>query len=205
MVALWREHEGGGSETTSVFDARLEELEVALTAHVTANEEQLGSVTSHVAFVMDVERLIPEYRMTYHDWIATDPAGRSDVDMTAWAEHAITRIRLDKMPTEYELRKHVHALGSLAGYSPQRRKETAKSIWRSSMRSTPASQPIPEGRVASPFREGDVGNNAASVSGQPHSGLTPSPSIPAGSPGQGHAGMAATTYQGQGPDSGSCP
>ena len=71
---------------------------------------------------MEVEQTIPDYREAYGAWLEEDPA-RAAVSFQRYAYDTLTQLD----PTPYEsknmLKRHVYALGKVAGLSTDQRRD----------------------------------------------------------------------------------
>eukprot|EP00973_Karenia_brevis_P074186 10309319-Karenia_brevis.AAC.1 len=70
-------------------------------------------------FRMRVDHLIPQYRDEYGEYIAEDLENRIGEPLKFWARERFGEMDPTRFVNEYELKRHVYALGKLAGMNAQ--------------------------------------------------------------------------------------
>eukprot|EP00973_Karenia_brevis_P042975 5949474-Karenia_brevis.AAC.1 len=94
-------------------DERMERLAAQIASEENSEEG--------VGFVVRVEQLIPQYREQYAEYVQehrdedSGPLG----PVRLWAHDMTGQLDASRFPTLYELKRHVYAMGKLAGLSVQ--------------------------------------------------------------------------------------
>ena len=132
----------------------------------------VGAETTGIQFIIEVDQLLPDYRALYGEWVQEDYESRSVITLTQFALEKLTELTGEIFEQEYELKKHVYALGKLAGRTAGQNRELAKTLWLSSRKTTPI-KPVTETGSA-------VGAVAASSPTVPVAKSTPGLATPAG-------------------------
>ena len=128
--AAWDEDGVTHTEATVEQDERLERLATAL-------GKVKGAEPYGVEFVVRVEQLIPEYRTLYGVWVSEDPASRAGISLKEFAGEKLSELNPDLFVSEYELKRHVYALGKLSGRDAAQSQIYGKALWNTSSSTTP--------------------------------------------------------------------
>ena len=73
-----------------------------------------GSTPDGVEFCLQVDQLIPEYREMYGEWVSEDRETRVGEPIKVFALEKLSELDAEQFEEEYELKRHVYALGRLA-------------------------------------------------------------------------------------------
>ena len=86
-----------------------------------------GADTEGVEFLVPVEQLIPDYRDLYGEWVVSDPQEREGFPIRQFAMEKLTELDAGIFELEYDLKRHVYALGKLAGRSVAQSRALSKT------------------------------------------------------------------------------
>jgi len=138
------------TEMTDEQDARIGRY--AQNLGLLEGADQIG-----IEFAARVEQLVPEYKAMYGEWVAANPLDRRDTPIKLFAMEKLGDMSADVFESEYELKRHVYALGQIAGRSPAQSRAYGKVLWQQSSKfSTPqqgqdcAADPTLQGGRSSP-------------------------------------------------------
>ena len=70
-----------------------------------------------IEFLCSVEYLIPKYVELYGQWVAEDPTVRGSVLIVQWAMDKLLEMDAERFVSQYELKRHVYALGKKSANS----------------------------------------------------------------------------------------
>ena len=134
--AIWDQYEATHTELSDEQEARLGDLAVQL-------GQIEGADPSHIEFMILVEQLLPEYYIKYAEWMEEEPEARRGVPVGLFAMEMMAELAVDVFEHEYELKRHVYALGKLARKSVSQSRQMAKVLWSQSKHSSPESRAHP--------------------------------------------------------------
>ena len=126
----WGEDAATHTEATDELDQRCERLAARLS-------QVDGGDATGLEFIIRVEQLIPEYRAHYGDWMAEDPEDRGKVPLKVYAMDKLGEVSADLFEYEADLKRHVYALGKLAGRTVRQNRMLCRNLWASSAHPTP--------------------------------------------------------------------
>jgi len=90
-----------------------------------------------IDFICSVEHLIPTCVEAYGQWVAGDYDNRKNVSRVQWALDKLLELEADKYPSQYDMKRHIFALGRMALKSPESCRAIAIAKWVTSSRGTP--------------------------------------------------------------------
>ena len=187
IAEVWGENAPEGTENTADEQERLKDL-----ADICAQVD--GSDHDGLAFLLDTESLCREYRQEYADSLFRNPeqiqAGQT---LKTYALERLHEMRASGFPTLYELKRHVFALGKLAGRTPQGSRDYVRARWESSTDASPEGgafrPPSPQeeagchgGRASPTPNDGELPTGAEGVRGFVLAPATPLKRAPEGEP-----------------------
>jgi hypothetical protein len=94
-----------------------------------------------------VDQLLPDYRALNGEWMAEDPTHRGGIPMKHFAMEKLSELNADLFEHEYDLKRHVYALGKLAGRTVLQSRALSKNLWASSKHSTPWQEKVGQEKV----------------------------------------------------------
>ena len=90
-----------------------------------------------VKFVVKVEQLLVDYQHAYETWLEKDYHARCKTTSKEFAKEVLADLSVSGFPTENEWKRHVYAVGKMAGYDNEYLRRLCKELWNSSQETTP--------------------------------------------------------------------
>ena len=132
------ENEAVRTEATEENDQRMAALAQQLSEKIESGDKD------GLAFLFRVEQMVKEYRDYYCTWQQMDTENLK-VPIRLYAMEKLTELDGDKFEEILELKRHVYALGRLAGRQPEESRMLVKALWDSSERPSQrtSASPVP--------------------------------------------------------------